>query len=183
MCTRRIFEQDSVVEEWENFLVGIASSPRPPPLERHRLAVDSSNFTRCEARRHSDIDAGDVVVDRPPVARIERSLSVTSHQNCTGCAQSAQPLRNKSCETEDEAESEAPELLYAVVFTVQAVPNGSERLDLLAEVTSPRNQTVSTLSKVRYFRRLTAAVCQRLNGRNTSHLAHSFAIERVGLAR
>lgn len=42
-----LFEQDSVVAEWEEFLEGVVSVPRPLPTERNLdLAVDASDFPR-----------------------------------------------------------------------------------------------------------------------------------------
>lgn len=42
-----LFEQDSVIAEWEGFLEGIVSVPRPLPTERNLgLAVDASDFPR-----------------------------------------------------------------------------------------------------------------------------------------
>lgn len=42
-----LFEQDSVVAEWEGFLEGIVSVPRPAPTDRSLgLAVDASDFPR-----------------------------------------------------------------------------------------------------------------------------------------
>lgn len=50
MCTWQplsLFEQDSVVAEWEGFLEGIVSVPRPAETDRSLgLAVDASNFPR-----------------------------------------------------------------------------------------------------------------------------------------
>ena len=44
--TRSLYEQDAVVVEWEDFLEGIISVPRPPPTERqYGLAVDAANFS------------------------------------------------------------------------------------------------------------------------------------------
>lgn len=43
--TSSLYEQTSVVDEWEDFLEGIVSVPRPPPTERNLgLAVDASDF-------------------------------------------------------------------------------------------------------------------------------------------
>lgn len=46
----RLYEQDSVVTEWEHFLEGIASSPRPPSVEHREFAVDASDFPTLFAR-------------------------------------------------------------------------------------------------------------------------------------
>lgn len=61
-----MYEQDSVVTEWEDFLQGIACSPRPPSVQNRELAVDASNFpkylggvTCCTHDGHLDNAAGD----------------------------------------------------------------------------------------------------------------------------
>lgn len=46
-CSLRLYEQDSVVTEWEHFLQGIACSPRPPSVKNREFAVDASNFSKC----------------------------------------------------------------------------------------------------------------------------------------
>lgn len=42
----RLYEQDSVVREWEQFLEAIVTSPRPAPLEHRVSAVDATDFPR-----------------------------------------------------------------------------------------------------------------------------------------
>lgn len=46
LCRHRLYDQDSVVAEWEAFLEGIAFAPRPHPVEWNNLAVDARNFSR-----------------------------------------------------------------------------------------------------------------------------------------
>lgn len=57
--SHRLYEQDSVVAEWEEFLEGIVTSRRPPPVAQHGLAVDASNFTRIYPWCTSGVGSGD----------------------------------------------------------------------------------------------------------------------------
>ena len=63
-----LYEQDTVISEWEDFLEGIASSPRPSTVERHDLAVDASDFPRhphwCSRPEGLDANASAAQADR-----------------------------------------------------------------------------------------------------------------------
>ena len=78
MSSLSLYEQDDVISEWEDFLEGIASSPRPPAVERHTLAVDASDFTRKPEWRNHPKSPNDNV-DAIDASDLKRKAQWWSH--------------------------------------------------------------------------------------------------------